>query len=34
MIPIEKVKLIIDKYNEGEPLETVYIQCEKIKAKF
>ena len=28
------VKLIIDKYNEGEPTATVFIQCEKTKAKF
>ena len=28
------VKLIIDKYNEGEPLETFYLECEKVKPKF
>ena len=28
------VKLIIDKYNEGEPIETFYLDCEKIKKKF
>ena len=28
------VKLIIDKYNEGEPLETFYLECEKVDPKF
>ena len=28
------VKLIIDRYNEGQPLETFYLDCEKIKKKF
>ena len=28
------VKLIIDKYNEGQPLETFYLDCEKIEKKF
>ena len=28
------VKLIIDKYNEGEPTDSVFLKCEKNKAKF
>tara|TARA_A100001015_G_C14445672_1_gene502182 strand:- start:101 stop:559 length:459 start_codon:yes stop_codon:yes gene_type:complete len=28
------VKLIIDKYNEGEPTDSLYVQCEKNKVKF
>ena len=28
------VKSIIETYNEGEPLDTMYIQCEKTKKAF
>jgi hypothetical protein len=28
------VKLIIDKYNEGEPADSLFLKCEKNKVKF
>ena len=28
------VKLIIEKYNQGEPLESIYMECEKSKQAF